>query len=44
MQLVRDLADRALVLHYGRALAAGATQAVLADPRVIEAYIGAAAL
>ncbi|MBX9843516.1 MAG: ABC transporter ATP-binding protein [Xanthobacteraceae bacterium] len=42
MQLVRDLADRVFVLHYGKPLAVGATQDVLADPRVIEAYIGAA--
>jgi branched-chain amino acid transport system ATP-binding protein len=41
MQLVRDLADRVCVLHYGKPLAAGSTQEVLADPRVIEAYIGA---
>jgi branched-chain amino acid transport system ATP-binding protein len=41
MQLVRDLADRVFVLHYGRKLAAGTTHEVLSDPRVIEAYIGA---
>ena len=40
MQLVRDLADRALVLHYGKQLALGTPQQVLADPRVVEAYIG----
>ncbi len=43
MQLVRDLADRVYVLHYGKTLAVGSTQEVLANPRVIEAYIGAAA-
>jgi branched-chain amino acid transport system ATP-binding protein len=43
MQLVRDLADKVFVLHYGKTLASGATQDVLADPRVIEAYIGIAA-
>ncbi len=42
MQLVRDLADRVFVLHYGKPLAIGSTQEVLADPRVVEAYIGAA--
>jgi branched-chain amino acid transport system ATP-binding protein len=42
MQLVRDLADRVFVLHYGKPLAIGSTQQVLADPRVVEAYIGAA--
>lgn len=43
MQLVRDLADRVHVLHYGKTLAVGSTQEVLANPRVIEAYIGSAA-
>ena len=43
MQLVRDLADKVCVLHYGKTLASGATQDVLANPRVIEAYIGSAA-
>jgi branched-chain amino acid transport system ATP-binding protein len=41
MQLVRDLADRVTVLHYGRKLAEGSPQAVLSDARVIEAYLGA---
>jgi len=40
MQLVRDLADRVLVLHYGSELACGSPESVLADSRVIEAYIG----
>jgi branched-chain amino acid transport system ATP-binding protein len=40
MQLVRDLADRVFVLHYGSKLASGPTEQVLADPKVIEAYIG----
>ncbi len=40
MQLVRDLADKVFVLHYGRELAAGDPRSVLADPRVVEAYIG----
>ncbi len=40
MQLVRDLADRVLVLHYGRRLAVGTPDAVLADPTVVEAYTG----
>lgn len=43
MQLVRDLADKAFVLHYGKALIVGTTEEVLSDPRVVEAYIGAAA-
>jgi branched-chain amino acid transport system ATP-binding protein len=41
MQLVRDLADRVLVLHYGKELASGPPEQVLSDPRVIQAYIGA---
>ncbi|MGH8679978.1 MAG: ABC transporter ATP-binding protein [Burkholderiales bacterium] len=40
MQMVADLADRILVLNYGLPLAAGRPQEVLADPRVIEAYVG----
>jgi branched-chain amino acid transport system ATP-binding protein len=40
MQLVRDLADRVLVLHYGSEVASGPPDQVLADPRVIDAYIG----
>lgn len=40
MQLVRDLADRVLVLHYGKELACGPPDAVLSDPRVVEAYLG----
>ncbi len=41
MQMVADLADRILVLNYGLPLAAGRAPEVLADPRVIEAYVGA---
>lgn len=40
MQLVRDLADRVLVLHYGSELACGTPDSVLTDPRVVDAYIG----
>ena len=43
MQMVADLADRIHVLDYGRTLAEGAAEAVLADPRVVEAYLGHAA-
>ncbi len=40
MQLVRDLSDRVLVLHYGKELAMGSPEEVLSNPQVIEAYIG----
>jgi branched-chain amino acid transport system ATP-binding protein len=40
MQMVSDLADRIHVLNYGRTLAEGRPDAVLAHPAVIEAYLG----
>jgi len=40
MQMVADLADRICVLNYGKMLAEGPPQAVLKDPRVVEAYVG----
>ncbi len=40
MQLVRDLADKVLVLHYGKELAFGLADQVFSDPQVVEAYIG----
>ena len=40
MQMVADLADRIVVLNYGALLTQGDAATVLADPRVIEAYLG----
>jgi branched-chain amino acid transport system ATP-binding protein len=40
MQMVADLADRVLVLDHGMAIAEGTAAQVLADDRVIEAYVG----
>ena len=40
MPVVRDLADRVLVMDYGKKLAQGSYQEVTSDPRVIEAYLG----
>ena len=37
-QLMRDLADKVLVLHYGKELALGPPNQVLSDPTVIAAY------
>ena len=42
MPVVRDLADRVLVMDYGKELAAGTYAEVISNPRVVEAYLGEA--
>ena len=43
-QLVRDLADHIIVLHYGRKICDAPPEQALKDPRVVEAYLGRASL
>jgi branched-chain amino acid transport system ATP-binding protein len=40
MNLVMDISDRVLVLHYGEFLAAGTPQEIKDRPEVVEAYLG----
>jgi ABC-type branched-subunit amino acid transport system ATPase component len=43
MSFVRSLADRTTVLDFGCVVAAGPTESVLADERVVQAYLGVGA-
>ena len=40
MDLVRMVCNAVVVLDFGKVIAAGPTQQVLSDPRVVKAYIG----
>jgi branched-chain amino acid transport system ATP-binding protein len=40
MDVVMDISDRIMVMEWGRSIAEGTPDAVRADPRVVQAYLG----